>query len=587
MKKVASAIIGGLLLIGASPVVQSQSPDLIIYNARIWTAEDAQPWAEAIALRGDRILAVGSSRDLLKLGTSGTQLADLRGRMVTPGFIDAHTHFENATDWFYEVRLIDVDDEKEMLARLKETVRTVPAGMWITGVEWGGRTAKQEWSKGKRNYAAFQPTLAAIDAISGDHPVMFKRHDGAVFANSAALARIRYVKNKPDPNGGMIGRDATTGELNGMAYGTAATIAWTSLPPKNMARTLIAARAILKQLNSVGITGIHDIARIDELTQDEIWRTDVERSHSNMRIFTDLRKEGSLSVRVYPLLTLRDFRGLARIGITPGSGDDLIRYGALKAFIDGFMTFQPWHNRPTFSGDFTYRVTDEATMRQDVIDADRAGFDVGLHAFGDKAHWLMLNWYEDAIKVNPQRDRRFRLIHAWWPTLNDIKRAGKIGAVADITPIHEIHGWEQAEAVLGEQGAKTAFAWRTLIDNGVRVSIGSDFPGDYDKTEVSPVAPLENMYYAITRHKIGETASKAWHPDQVLTITEALKAYTINPAWSAHEDSIKGSLKPGKLADIVVLSQDITKGGPERLLKTRVIWTLLGGKTVYGGTPVN
>lgn len=563
------------------------APDLILYNARVWTAEDAQPWAEAVAVRGDRIVAVGTSKDLLRQKGADTRTVDLKRQMVMPGFIDAHTHFENATDWFFEVRLIDVDDEREMLSRLKETLARVPPDMWVTGVEWGGLTARREWSKGNRTYAAFEPKLADVDALTGDRPVMFRRHDGAIFANSAGLARLRYIKGKPDPNGGAIGRDPRTGALTGMAYGTAANIAWTSLPPKNEARTLVAARAIMKQLNALGITSIQDIARVDALSQKELWRTDVERSHSNMRIFTDLRAEGALSVRVHPIVTLRDFRGLVSMGITPGSGDNMIRYGTLKAFIDGFMTFEPWRNRSDFSGDFTYRVIDEATMRQDVIDADRAGFDVAMHAFGDKAHWMMLNWYEAAIKANPPRDRRFRLIHAWWPRLAEIQRAGRIGAVADITPMQAINGWQQAEAVLGPEGAKTAFAWQTMIKNGVRISIGSDFPGDYDKTEASPVAPLENIYFAITRHCIGEDASKAWHPDQALTIEQALRAYTINPAWAAHEDGVKGSLKPGKLADIVVLSQDVTKGPPESILSTKVVWTLLGGKTVFGGVAGN
>lgn len=570
------------LLIGAA----EPAPDLILYNARVWTAEDAQPWAEAVAVQGERIVAVGRSRDLLKLKGAGTRAVDLKGQMVAPGFIDAHTHFENATDWFFEARLIDVDDEATMLARVKEAVARVPEGFWVTGVEWGALTARRKWSAGEKDYRAFEPRLAAVDAVTGDRPVLLRRHDGAVFANSAALRILRIVPHKPDPGGGAIGRDAD-GKPNGMLYGTAATINWLSLPPRNAARQLVAAKAIMRQLNSLGITGIHDIARVDALSQSNVFPTDIERSHSNLRLFTDLRAAGALTVRVHPIVTLRDFRGLAALGITPQSGDDMIRFGTLKGFIDGFMTVEPWRNRPNFSGDFTYRVIDEATMRQDTIDADRAGFDVGLHAFGDKAHCLMLDWYEAAARDNPKRDRRMRLIHAWWPRLDEIKRAGRLGAVADITPNHELRGTDQAEAVLPAEVQKTAFAWRTLVENGVRVNIVSDFPGDFDKTEVSPLAPLENLYYAITRRHIGDPPAKAWHPDQALTIDQALKAYTINPAWSSHEEAIKGSLKPGKLADIVVLSQDITRGPPERLLSTKVVWTLLGGKTVFGGTALN
>lgn len=574
------------LLLSASPPAAPAAvpaPDLILYHGRVWTAEDAAPWAEALAIRQDRIVAVGSTRDLLRLKGNATRTVDLGGKMVVPGFIDAHTHFENATDWFFEARLIDVDDEATMLARIREAAARVPADFWVTGVEWGGMTARRQWTTGNRSYVAFEPNLAHVDAVTGDRPVLLRRHDGAVFANSAALARLRFVPHKPDPLGGAIGHDPATRALTGMLYGTAANIAWASLPPKNAARTDVAARVLMHQLNSYGITGIHDIARIDAVSQATVFRTDVERSHSDLRVFTALRDEGALSVRVYAILTLRDFRGLAGVGITPGSGDELIRFGALKAFIDGFLTFAPWRNHPDYSGDFTYRVVDEATMQRDVIDADKAGFDVGMHAFGDKANWLLLNWYEAAIKANGPRDRRFRLIHAWWPRLAEIDRAARIGAVADITPMHEINGWQQAEAVLPAEGAQTAFAWHTMIAHGMRLNIGSDWPGDYDKTEVSPNAPLENIYYAVTRHRIGEPASRAWRPEQAMTVDEALKAYTINPAWSSHEERIKGSLAPGKLADIAVLSQDITQGPPERLLATHVTWTLLGGRTVFGG----
>jgi len=579
-------LFGRLALALAAPTLLAAAPsppaDLILYDAHVWTAEDANPRAEAVAISGDRIVAVGRNRDVLRYRGPSTRAVDLHGQMVMPGFIDAHTHFENACDWFFEVRLIDVDEEATMLARLKEAVARVPADFWITGVEWGGLTARRQWTKGNRSYAAFEPRLADVDAVTGDRPILFKRHDGAVFANSAALARLRITPHKPDPSGGAIGHDAG-GALTGMLYGTAATIAWSSLPPKNMARTLVAAKAMTRQLNSLGITSIHDIARVDALSQSTVYRVDVERSHTNLSIFTDLRKQGDLTVRVYPLLPLRSFRGLAALGITPGSGDDMIRFGGLKAFIDGFLTIDPWQNHPDYSGDFVYRVTDAATMQQDVIDADRAGFDVGMHVFGDKAHKLLLDWYESAIAADGPRDRRFRLIHAWWPRMAEIERAGKIGLVADITPAQELHGWEQAEAVLGKDKAQTAFAWRTLIQHGIRLNIGSDWPGDYDKTDVSPVDPLANLYYAVTRHWEGEPASKAWHPEQAMTIAEALKAYTINPAWTAHEDRIKGSLAPGKLADLVVLSQDIAEGPPERLLQTHITWTLLGGRTVFGG----
>jgi len=574
-----------MCLIAASASTLAETPDtqadLILYNAEIWTADEHNPSARAVAISGSRILRVGTDEEVKKLGGAHTTTIDLGGKMVVPGFIDAHTHFENATGWFFEVRLIDVDQEELLLERLIESVDRVPGEFWITGTDWGGLTAREKYSAGDKSYQAFQPTLERVDAVSGGHPVLLTRHDGAVFVNSKGLKLLRITRHKPVPIGGEVQYDPASGQLTGMLFGTAAARATRALPPKSRARTLVAARALVDQFNRFGITGIHDVARVDALSQSKLFQTFVERSHSDVSIFEDLRSAGDLSVRVYPLLPLRNSDALADHGIYPGSGDELIQYGALKAFVDGTLMFEPWSGNPDYAGDFTWRVIDEQTMQDDVTTADKLGFDIATHAYADKAHWLMLNWYESAMQLNGARDRRFRLVHALYPAMQEIIRAGNIGAVADVTPYWTVTDREVTERVLGTERVKTAYAWRTMIENGVKINIVSDWPGAYDKTEISPLDPLQNIFYAVARRPIGAGPDAAWHPEEAMTIEEGLRAYTINPAWSSREEGIKGSISEGKLADLVVLSRNILQGSVDELITTFVEYTIFNGKVVY------
>ena len=573
-----------LALIGLalSAAASAAPPDLLLIDAKVWTGEAAQPAAEAVAITAGRIAAVGSTRDLLATKGPATRVIDLHGRRVVPGLIDAHMHFENAVQWFYEVRLMDVDREPVMLERLAAATKRVPKGMWITGTDWGGAAMRTAWKAGDHGFTAFTPSLAAIDRLTPDHPVMFQRHDGAVFVNSAGIRLLRVTDTRPDPAAGAFVRDGA-GHLTGLMTGTAARFATACLPPRSRAATLIAARALMKELNSYGFTSIHDIARVDALSQATVMPVDVERSASDLSIFTDLRATGDLSVRVYPLLSLWTWAGLKGQGIAPGGGDEMIRYGALKHFIDGTQMFEPWTSRPDYSGDYTYRVVDPAADRAAVIAADAAGWDIGTHIIGDRAIATELDWTDAAIAANGPRDRRIRLIHMWYPRAADIARAGRLHAFAEITPMHLVREMDGIEKQIGPERAKTAFAWRSMIDAGLKLNIVSDWPGSFDKSEVAPLDPMGNIYMAVVRH--GVRGGTGWHPEQALTITEALTAYTANPADSAHELAAKGTIAPGKLADIAVLSDDILSpdfaAHPEKLLKTRAVMTLLGGRVVY------
>ena len=568
----------GMTLACSKEIVEA---DLILHHGKVWTVDDARPLAEAVALRGKEILKVGSNDEVLALEGTGTRTLDLEGKLVLPGFNDAHLHFENATEWFFEVRLFDVNGPDEMVRRLRDAAARVPEGLWITGGEWSAFDAWKARDEGNRRFTPFLPSKELIDPVTPNHPVLLKRYDGVYLANSKALEYARIGKHKADPAGGEYVRDPRTGELTGILTGRAGDRMARLLPPKSMARTLIGARDVLARLRKFGITSIQDIARLDEASQEKIYHTHVERSFSDLNIFLELRRRGELTCRVYPILALAAWKETLDHGIRPGSGDDLIRYGALKAFIDGTYMLEPYTNNPDYAGDFTFRFLSEEAMAKDILEADRAGFDPAIHVLGDRAHHLLLNWYEAAMKSNPPRDRRFRLIHAEYITPEDMDRAGHMGLIADVTPFHLIKAFDGIEDKFGKERAGYAFAYRSLIDRGLRLNLVSDFPGSYYKLYSTPLNPMVEMYHAVTRKDLEGDPPGGWHPEQCMTIREAIEAYTINPAYSSYEELRKGTITEGKLADLVVLSRDILTCDPHLIPSTEVELTVFDGKIVY------
>lgn len=556
--------------------------DTILYNGRIWTVDPALPEAPAIAVVGSAILRVGGDTEVLALRGPHTQVINLHGARVLPGFNDAHTHFENATQWFYEARLIDVKTEDEMKARIAEAAQRIPAGMWITAYDAGGMAA---WSGSKDSttpFRALEPKLSDLDAASGDHPLMIRRSDGVVFINSQAIAISHLDNHAPDPLGGHYGRDPSTHHLTGALYGKAAEQLIDMLPPATMASKLIAARGVLEKLNSVGITSIHDIARLEAISQLETYNADIERSYTDIDIFRNLERQGQLTVRVYAYQPLRSWSQLGAFGIQPGAGDRLVRFGILKEFVDGSWMLEPYANHPDYSGSVTFRFTSDQDERRMIREADRAGWDIGIHTIGDRALSTVLDWYSDAEKANGERPgRRDRILHMWYANPDLIRKAGQMHLIADITPYQLLADTNKIDKLAGAERAKWAFAWRSMIAAGMRLNLVSDMPGLYNRTEVSPINPLENIYYAVTRQNTDGEPAGGWHPEQCITLEEAIEAYTINPAYASHEEDVKGSLTAGKFADLVVLSKDILAVPPKELLNTHVLLTMLGGKVVY------
>jgi predicted amidohydrolase YtcJ len=567
--------------LSAASVAQTPPATLILRNADIWTVDDARPTAHALAIAGNRIVKVGNDRDVMALATPATRVLDLHGAFVLPGFTDTHTHFGNAVESFFEVRLVDVNAEPLLLERLRAAAQEIPEDLWITGYDWSSAASIQARRRGDGGFKPFVPSLAAIDRVTPKHPVLLRRYDGMYFMNTRGFQLARVDKTTPDPPNGEYQKDPQTHELTGLLLGSAGPRMVQIMPPPSRARDLVGARAMLRELNRYGITSIHDIARVDEISQTKLYRTDVERSTTDLSIFKDLRARGELTVRVYPILTLANWRDYAPYGITPGSGDDVISYGTLKMFIDSSYMSQPFANNPTWSGVLSFRVIDEQTLNRDVVGADALGFDTAAHVTGDRAHRMLLDWYEDAIRTNPPRERRFRLIHAWYPARAEVERAGRIHAIADIQP-HQLV--DEAPGVLerlGPERAAFAFPWRTMIEQGVRITLGSDWPGSFDRNTVSPVNPLENMYYAVTRQSLDGSPSGGFHKEQALTIDEAIRAYTLAGAFASRQEALKGSITEGKLADVVVLAKNLRKIAPRELPGVHVRYTVFDGRVVY------
>jgi predicted amidohydrolase YtcJ len=570
------------ILLASCASIPTGAPDLILFNARVHTVDDKQPEAQAVAIRGDRIVAVGTDAAVRALAGGSTRSIDLGGAMVLPGFNDAHTHFGNAVEWHFQAMVMHVDDEAAMVRELAKAAARVPKGLWITGGDWGTVAAGRAARQGKADYVAFTPSLAAIDAATPDHPVLLRRHDHAYFINSAGMRALRFDKAASDPATGRYGRDRA-GNFTGMLFGSVGELIDKQLPPLSHAQGLVGARGVARELNRVGITSIQDMARVEAISRQQVYHSHVERSFTDVRIFQDLRDRGELTVRVYAITPIRAWEKLAANGIRPRGGDAWLSFGALKDLADNGFMKQPFADTPGYRGGWTFRMVDEAFEERQIAEADRAGFDVTMHVIGDLALSRTLDWYEAAIRTNgPRPERRMRLIHAWYSDPADLARAGRLGLTADVQPSLGLERWDAVDRSLGPERARWAHAYRTMIDSGVRLNLSSDFPGTYNRMSFAVYNPLENIYMAVTRQDLHGKPAGGWHPEQRMTIDEAIRAYTLNPAWASHEENLKGSITVGKLADLVVLTKDIRGIPPGDLLKTEVRYTVVGGRIVHG-----
>jgi predicted amidohydrolase YtcJ len=542
------------------PVVSEHQPakpgvELILINGRLWTGNRSQPWAEALASSGERIVAVGSSSDIKKLANSTTRVIDLQGRLALPGFIDDHTHFFIGGFHLLSVDLRDAATPEEFAARIKGHAAKLPAGRWITGGDWD----HERWPGGPL------PTKDLIDRFTHNHPVFVTRLDGHMgLANSAALRLAGVTRETKDPPGGTIVRDANSGEPTGILKDDAQSLVYRVIPDPTEAEREDALKASLAEAARAGVTSIQDIT-----------------SWQDYEIYKKFRDSGRLSVRVYARTPMSQWKRQVEIIARQGAGDDWLKLGGLKAFMDGSLGsttalfFEPFSDAPKTSGLMVEDNIPVGKLKQNISDADKAGLQCSIHAIGDKANNILLNYFEEVARENGPRDRRFRIEHAQHLLPGDISRFAKLGVIASMQPYHAIDDGRWAEKRIGPVRIKTTYAFRSLLDSGATLAFGSDW-------FVAPLSPILGIHAAVTRQTIDGKNPNGWVPEQKVTVEQAVRAYTLSNAYAEFAEKDKGALEAGKLADVVVLSKDIFKIKADEIQKTRVVYTIVGGRVVYG-----
>jgi predicted amidohydrolase YtcJ len=544
-----------LLLLGGFGVAAAQpAASLLLLNGKIWTVNDAQPRAGAVACLGNRIVAVGSNAEIRKWAGPGTQIIDLGGKLVLPGFNDAHVHFFSGGESLAGVQLRDAKSEDEFRTRIAAFAAKQPAGRWITGGDWD----HENWTPARL------PTRQSIDAVSAAHPVFVNRLDGHMaLANSQALQLAGITRDTPDPPGGTIVRDAA-GDPTGVLKDAAMQRVERAIPAPSEEQIAEAVRAAMHYAAENGVTSVQDMSAAPEI----------------LRVYQMLLARGELTVRISGHQPLATWERLASIGLHADFGGEKLHIGALKGFADGSLGsttalfFEPYLDAPGTSGLANSEMIPESKMQSRILGADRAGLQIAVHAIGDKANHIVLGMYEEAERRNGARDRRFRIEHAQHLRLEDIPRFGKLHVIASMQPYHCIDDGRWAEKRIGPERAKSTYAFRALLDSGAVLAFGSDW-------DVAPMQPLMGIYAAATRRTLDGKHPDGWVPEQKITVAEAIRAYTMGSAYASFDEKIKGSIEPGKLADMVVVSDDILSIPAAEIEKARVETTVFDGKVIY------
>jgi len=525
----------------------SSSASLAIVNAKVWTGDSTRPWADAIAISGDTILAVGSSAEVRKIGAA--RVVDAKGGLVTPGFIDAHVHFVTGGFRLSSVQLRDARTPDEFVKRIRDFAATVPAGTWITGGDWdhelwGGTLPERSW----------------IDSVTPDHPVWVNRLDGHMaLGNGAALRAAEVSASTRDVEGGAIVRGAGR-EPTGILKDNAQALVDRVVPEPPAVLQDRALDTAMTYVAAQGVTSVHNMG-----------------SWSDLAIFERARAAGRLKTRIYAVVPLSAWERLRDTVQARGPGDEWLRIGGLKGFVDGSLgshtaaMLEPFTDAPDDRGFF---VNTPENLYAWTSGADKAGLHVMIHAIGDRAIRMLLDTYERVARENGPRDRRFRMEHAQHIAPPDIPRFGTLGVIASMQPYHAIDDGRWADKVIGPERARGTYAFRSLLDSNATLAFGSDW-------FVAPPTPLEGIYAAVTRRTIDDRNPGGWVPEQKITVEEALRAYTIGSAKASFEEGRKGALVRGKLADLVLIDRDLTTIAPESIRDARITMTVVGGRVVF------
>jgi predicted amidohydrolase YtcJ len=539
-------------------MVLSRRPVLLLLNGDIHTMDAANPRATALAVdrSSGRLLAVGDDAEIRTLAGPLTDTIDLGGRTALPGFIDAHTHLAQFAQSRLNVDLRHIPSEDAAVARVRERAATLPRGTWIYGQSWD----VNEWPSQRF------PTKASLDAAVPEHPVMLQSHDfHSVWVNSAALRLANITTQTPDPAGGRIERDGD-GEPTGMLFeGPALTLVERVAEPYSDDLILGELRRVLAGLRARGVTGVHNIE-------------DARSLHLMQR----LHAEGALQPRILLYIRRDALQEALTLGIEAGFGDDSLRVAGIKMFMDGALGSHTAAMLDPYEGEAENRgllVTSEPEVIEEVRKAAGGNLGVAIHAIGDRAVRAALNGIEATLRQIAQTGstpvRRFRLEHVQLAAPEDLQRMARLGVVGSVQPFHAVVDRFSAERFWGARH-KRAYAYQTMRQLGIPLALGSDVP-------VDTADPLRILHAAIVRRDDRKPELAPWLPDQVLTLQEALYAYTMGAAYAGGQEAHQGSLAPGKLADLVVLSENPFTLPAERLAGAEVAATLVGGEMVHGG----
>lgn len=534
--------------------------DLVVTNARVYTVDDSNPIAESLAVRDGRLVAVGRDVDIEPLAGPGTGVVDLKGKVVVPGLIDAHVHLLEYALRLHRVQLAEASSLDDALVRVRAAAMLVKPGEWVLG---GGFDSNQ-WGR--------LPNRWDLDPVAPSNPVLLASKDmHSAWVNSMALKMAGIDRNTLNPAGGEILRDAVSGEPTGILRemavrvvavhaGLLGQISGSTAVGFDAKENETALKAALDIAASKGLTGMH-----------------LPEGPRSFAALQRLHARGSLTLRILIHIQRENLSDALRLGLQTGFGNKWLRVGYLKLFLDGALGSQTDHtsNPHLESAGCGIETMSREELREVVVGGLEGGIAPAIHAIGDAANRKALDILEETSSIWKPLGLRPRIEHAQLLHPDDAGRLGRLGVVASMQPSHQPSDWVVADRYWGPKRTPMAYAWRTVLESGAVLAFGSDCP-------VEPIDPLPGLYAAVTRQTFDGQPKGGWHPEQRLTPLEALRAYTLGPAYASGEEEEKGSLTPGKHADFVVLSDDPFSGPPELFLRTELLATVVGGRIIYG-----